>query len=244
MKKLAVSLTIFLLLLLLLSCGNGTSDSSVSNITTSAPSTTVLSSSTKPQDTETLVTTTSKATETQVTSTSMATETQPISTSEEPQTDPTIIRAGFVRTGSYLLSSPLEIAYEMPKSCSLSKETVTITLYFGMQEGVWDDYILPEDYFEIFFRNNLKENLFLYPLRTVTMTEVTSQNYTLSRKDNVISFSHSEIFEIPLSVFSEERGTAWWVQLEYYRNNINAGCQDISISYEKINGDTIVFYPY
>ena len=252
MKKLGIFLILALLLILLISCGKSTGNSSsVTNCTTSGtPSSVLPSSQTKPQDTETPITTTSQATETQVTSTSEATETQPISTSEAPQTEPTVIRSGFIVRGG-LTSCPLTFAYEMPRSCPLSEETVTITLYFGIYE-TWYDPTSPEDYFKIYLWNEDRSNnesLSMYPLREVPATEISSQNYicTETRRDDGFSsrsFSHSETFEIPLSFFSNEKGDFCGVEVEFVHNNEFGGSELAGLSYEKINGETIVFYPH
>ena len=134
----------------------------------------------------------------------------------------------------------------MPRSCPLSEETVTITLYFGIIE-TWFDITLPEDYYKLYLWDN--QTLVKYPLREVSMTEISNQNYICSvkRTDNGYSsrsFSHSETFEIPLSIFSEEKGDFWDVEVEYIYKNEWGGTNSLGFSYEKINGETIVFYPH
>ena len=149
---------------------------------------------------------------------------------------------GFLKEPFHLIS-PLEIAYEIPKSCSLSAENVTITLYFGMMPNLlFGEHIKDEDYFEIYLLSS--STLSFYPLRDVTITEVRSENYIYSfNQDNIRSFSHSETIEVPLSFFSKEKDN-WSVEVEYYTNNTPSGCNSLSLSYEKINGKTIVFYPH
>ena len=134
----------------------------------------------------------------------------------------------------------------MPRSCPLSEETVTITLYFGILE-TWFDGTLPEDYYKLYLLDG--KSLFMYPLREVSMTEISNQNYICSEKrtDNGYlsrSFSHSETFEIPLSIFSEEKGDFWNVEVEYIYKNEWGGTNSLCFSYKKINGETIVFYPH
>lgn len=238
MKKLAIFLILCLILILLISCGeNASNTSSVTTQQTSEPmpsiSTTQPSSVPSPAVSTTLPTTTKAP----ITSTSKATETQPISTSETTETDP-MINSGF-SLPSGLISCPLFIVYEMPRSCSLSDETVSITLYISLHEPFLLDDASEEDYFEIYLQDN--ESLFQYPLCNPTTKEVRSKNYVY--KDSGPLFpSQGEPFEIPLSIFSEEQSNRWSVVVDYYKeDNTWCGCNSYSLAYEKNNGGTIVF---
>ncbi len=242
MKKLALFLIFCLLLILLISCGNSTSNtSSVTTQQTSEPTPSISTTQPSSEPSTSVSTTLPTTTKAPITSTSKATETQPISTSETIETDPTVIRVGF-SLPSGMISCPLFVAYEMPKSCSLSGETVSITLYFSLHEVFVPDDASEEDYFEIYLRDN--DTLFKYPLCNMTIKEARSKNY--SRLDSGPLFpSHGETFEIPLSIFSEEQSARWDVVADYHReDNTWYGCNRVFIDYEKINGKTIVFYPH
>ena len=127
----------------------------------------------------------------------------------------------------------------MPRSCSLSDETVSITLYFALEEVLVLNDASEEDYFEIYLWDN--QNLVYYPLRNMTIKEARSKNYIRPDSGPLFS-SHSETFEIPLSIFSEEQSDRWDVRVDYYReDNTWYGCNSLFIDYEKINGETIVF---
>lgn len=234
MKNLGIFLILALLLILLISCGNSTSNTSC-DTTTTATELSPAVSTTQPTTTKTPITTKAP-----ITSTSKATETQPTSTSETAETDPTVIRVGFTPPAG-LLSCPLFIAYEMPRSCSLSDATLPITLYFSLQNILVPDDASENDYFEIYLWDN--ESLFQYPLRNITIKEAKSKNYF--RPDSGPLFpSEGETFEIPLSIFSEEPSNRWHVVVDYYgEDNTWHGSESLLVSYEK-NDETIVFLSY
>lgn len=232
MKKLALFLILCLVLILLISCGKSTSDSSsITNCTTSgSPSSVLPSSSTKPQDTKAPITSTAKAT-----------ETQPISTSETTESDPTVINSGFL-IGSGFMPCPLHIDYEMPKSCPLSAETVSITLYFGLEESFLTlEYVKPEDSFDITLGWGAD---ILYRYRSVTATEIEKEKYFITCQDKIISYSHSETIELPLSIFSENAGNLEWCSSFMKQGETWDGSLSINLSYQKNDDGTIVFYPH
>ena len=83
----------------------------------------------------------------------------------------------------------------------------------------------------------------MYPLRNITIKEARSKNYIRPNSVQLFS-SRSETFEIPLSIFSEEKSNTWDVCVDYYReDNTLGGCNSVFLQYEKINGETIVFSP-
>lgn len=141
-----------------------------------------------------------------------------------------------------MISCPLFVAYEIPKSCSLSDETVSITLYFALEEVLVLNDASEEDYFEIYLWDNA--SLTMYPLRNMTIKEARSKNYIRPDSGPLFS-SHGETFEIPLSIFSEEKSNTWDLRVDYYReDNTWYGSNSVFLQYEKINGETIVFSPY
>ena len=233
MKKITVFLIFCFILALLISCNEQPSNTTAhtANTTTAMPNTTA-------SPTPTVSTTQPITTQTPITSTAVPTETQPPSTSDVPKTDPTVIRVGFwLPKGP--ITCPLYIAYEIPKSCSLSDETIPISLYFALDEVLVLNDASEEDYFEIYLWDN--QNLVYYPLRNMTIKEARSKNYIRPDSGPLFS-SHSETFEIPLSLFSEEKSNTWDVRVDYYReDNTWYGCNSLFIDYEKINGETIVF---
>lgn len=234
MKKITVFLIFCFILALLISCNE-----QAENTTAQVPHTTIATPNTTSSPSPSVSTTLPTTTKAPITSTSKATETQPISTSETIETDPTVIRVGF-SLPSGLISCPLFIAYEIPKSCSLSDETIPISLYFALDEVFVLDDASEEDYFEIYLWDN--QTLVKYPLRNMTIKEARSKHYI--RHSDTLFPSHSETFEIPLSLFSEEKSNTWDVRVDYYReDNTLGGCESVFLQYEKINGETIVFSP-
>ena len=234
MKKITIFLILILLLILLISCGNSTSNTSCETTTTATePSPAV--STTQPTTTKTPITTKAP-----ITSTSKATETQPTTTSETIETDPTVINSGF-STGSGFKPCPLYIDYEMPKSCPLSEETISITLYFGLEENYLTlDYVKPEESFDITF--GWGDDI-LYHHRIVTVTEIEKEKYFVTREGQDLVYSHSETIELPLSIFTEKAENLYWYAY-YVKQDEICGYSSAMLSYQKTDEGTIVFYPH
>ena len=237
MKRIAIFLILCLILILLISCGESTSNtSSVTTQQTSEPTPSISTTHQTSEPSTSVSTTQPITTKAPTTSTVVLTETQPISTSDVPETAPTVIRGGFSMP-SGMISCPLFVAYEIPRSCSLSDETVSITLYFSLHEAFLLNDASEEDYFEIYLWDN--QNLVKYPLRNMSIKETRSKNYIYQGQ---LFPSHGETFEIPLSIFSEEQSNRWSVVVDYYKeDNTWCGCNSYFLAYEKNNGETIVF---
>ena len=229
------------ILALLISCSENAEHTTSTTNTTSKPLPAISTTQPASEPLPLVSTTQPITTKAPITSTAVLTETQPTSTSETIETDPSVIRVGFTPPAG-LLSCPLFVAYEMPRTCSLSDENLSITLYFSLQNVLVPDDALEDDYFEIYLWDN--ENLFQYPLRNMTIKEAKSKNYF--RPDSGPLFpAPGETFEIPLSLFSEEKSNTWDVRVDYYReDNTWYGCESLLISYEKNNDETIVFLSY
>ena len=246
MKKIAIFLILCLILILMISCGNSTSNTSCETTNTaSKPTPSISTTQPSSEPSSSVSTTLPTTTKAPITSTNTPTETLPTSTSQSAETDPDIIRAGF-GVGK-VIACPLEIAYEMPKSCSLSDETVSVTLYFGLHDSVLiSEYVTAGDYFDIYLGQGTDV---WYRHRNITAEEIEREEYFVTYENQSTLYSHSETVELPLSIFSENAGNLYWYSIYMRQGETPYGFLYLFLSYQKIDDETIVFsadhiYPF
>lgn len=232
MKKLILLLLLLLVPVILAACQSNTA------ITTALPSTSDAPSTTKQPTVNTTAVTTAQ--------TGFTTTAQTPSTTT-PEQDDGMIRGGFTAEGA-LVAFLFNIAYEMPAECSVLANAYPITLSFGCDQSLLQN---PESLsgIEIEIVLQTQEATLLHSFKRFDAAEISEKNYTyqfvIEEDVGRYVFAHSEIFEVPVSIFPTDGSFAQplYFTAKCYRNGELFTQNNTIFSCERV-GNSLVFHSF